>query len=534
MGFEKIKSDKNEIENLNSSLVRESLESVEPVLNPNDFAEKIELKMKNISKKLEINESEILNFNKIEINVDSYKKLLSKFDLIGKLKRIDEKIDELIFQAYEKIKAILSQEGKRELTRERIDNERNYLQRNLKEDEYGEKIYVCDKCGYEQAFRFSLCLNCGNEMNFDPEAELKKIRRGSREERNQNLNVFKEKMIEQKKGIALIQKALFEKIGENPDETSDEYFESIRELVDRFSLSHDQQLAIKKGLQSYSYSHRAIKENIEDCKVSETGKIDGPKLYEKLFNRKPIGRIEVIVRPAMIYIRVENLDDYVVSYNYGAIDNVTDDLKQVANKSCGCKLVNFKIKGLENAIALENATDGEFDTMSMLAWETLKHEEQHVFNETINQSFNPEQQKINKKMEWYTRNFGEDKHAYEKDVLEKYLEDKYDRNIGIENLIKDEISAYFIEGKSTGEILNILLKPTTIYRYGFDYKGGDKEKSKFSQKYIELVKNGISAYNQLLKQGYSREDAQGLLYVEPLSKWIKVVERLGKKNKHKK
>ena len=48
----------------------------------------------------------------------------------------------------------------------------------------------------------------------------------------------------------------------------------------------------------------------------------------------------------------------------------------------------------------------------------------------------------------------------------------------------------------------------------------------FSPEYLELVENGIVAFANLLKAGYSMEKVINLLYVEPLKKWPKEAERL--------
>lgn len=331
--------------------------------------------------------------------------------------------------------------------------------------------------------------------------ELKNIRSGTKEEQKQKLADFKEKLIEQKKGIAEIQKKLFEEVEKNPDAEIWEYLDLVKDLQEKHDLSDDQRFAIEKGLGAYSRTHQAIREKTEEYVDKETGKIDGSKLYEKLFNQKPKGRVEVILRPAVIYVRIEDLDDYAAAYNHSAVDQVTKEMKGEADSSGGCLLNN--IPGLEGAVALEKATNGRFDKMDKYSNATLQHEEQHAFNKIINRGYNAE---------------------WERDLTNKDLGE-----IGIEDQVKDEISAFFKDGRSAEDIRRILLNPETIYKYGFEYKKGekgDKEESEFSQKYVDLVEKGIQAYADLLEAGHSKEDAQALLFVEPLSKWTKTTERL--------
>lgn len=337
--------------------------------------------------------------------------------------------------------------------------------------------------------------------------ELKSIRSGTKEEQRQKLEEFKKKMIEQKKGMAEIQKKLLGEVEKNPNASVEEYLKLIQDSFDELNLSNDQRAAFKKSLESYVETHQAIDRNTRDCIDSNTGKVDGLKLYEKLFDRKPEGKVEVILRPAMIYVRIENLDDYALACTGGAADSVTDKMREKAINSGGRVLRSCKIADLKDVVALEKATDGRFS--NGVNDEVLKHEEQHVLNSIIQHGYDAELEKINKK---------------------KIVDKEYVDNVVIENRIKDEISAYFKEGRSPEYIRETLLKSDTIYEYGFNYKGGDVKKAEFSQEYVDLVENGISAYAYLLRIGYSAEDVQGLLFVEPLSKWMKVAERItGKK-----
>lgn len=394
----------------------------------------------------------------------------------------------------------------------------------------GEKTKVCPNCGAEELISSSFCGKCGTELRFNPEKELKSIRSGTKEERRQKLANFKEKLVEQKKILTEVQKRLFEEIEKNPDATAEEYLKSIEKLSEGY-LSALQKESIKNGLDSYIRRHQAIKENTRDCIDPETGKIDGPKLYEKLFNKKPIGRVEVLLRPAIIYLRIENLDDYTVSFNHGAIEQVTDKERKRSNESGGCKLGNFHIKGLENAITLEKATDGNFDKMSPYAKVTLEHEEQHSINAILRNAYDAEEVKRSKNTQKRVDRINKGAKAGELDQIITESQEDF-RNIEIEKSIKDEISAYFRDGRSSKDTRNILLSPKTIYEYGFDYKGGSREKSEFSQKYIDLVENGIIAFDDLLKSGYTAKDAQSLLFVESLSNWPKVVERLTGRKKN--
>jgi hypothetical protein len=362
---------------------------------------------------------------------------------------------------------------------------------------------------------------------FNPEEELKKIRSGTKAEQKQKLADFKRRLVEQKKGIAEIQKKIFEEVMKKPDASAEEYLKSIQDTMDRFYLSNDQQDAFKKALEAYSKTHQAIRENTKDYVNEKTGETDGAKIFEKLFKQKPIGRIEVILQPASIYFRIENLDDYVVARKHGEINEITDKDREDANETGGLKLGGFNVAGLEHAITLEKATDGEFDKPFNEV--ILIHETQHVLNEIIRKGYDAEQKKVEKRRERHKKEVSDTSTELKDDIHKKHLAGY--ENIRIEKRIKDEISAYFLAGRSPENIREVLLNPDTIYKYGFNYKGGNEEKKEFSQEYIDLVEGGIAAFSTLLKSRYSVEDVQALLFVEPLSKWTKVVERISQEDK---
>ena len=132
-------------------------------------------------------------------------------------------------------------------------------------------------------------------------------------------------------------------------------------------------------------------------------------------------------------------------------------------------------------MALEKATNGRFNKMDAYSKVTLEHEEQHAFNKIIDQGYSAELKKVEKNTKRYIKEFGEDPNSYTDDIWKKYLDTVHDRQIEIERRVKDEISAYIRDGRSAEEIRKTLLNPDTIYEYGFDYRGGNKEKKEWSE-----------------------------------------------------
>ncbi|MFH0969495.1 MAG: hypothetical protein V1804_03245 [Patescibacteria group bacterium] len=528
MDFEKIGGTAENDKEIIKPKVEANIETPDNVENIKAMAERKLYNIKNKSEELKVIESKIEGINRIELEEDIFKSLREKLGIDAELEDIYGKGKMLVGKFKEKISEILGKnkvdklidEAKKDKEAEaEIDKPKN------QEQSEEEKTRACSKCGSEWPINYSYCNECGEDLRFDPNKEIKNIRKGTKEKQRKKLSEFKEKMINQKKAIAEVQKKILKEIERNPDATVEEYQKSAGSFLVKLSL--DQQFATIWGIEAYCRTHQAIKENTEDCIDKKTGKVDGPKLYEKLFNRKPEGRIGIILRPAIIHLRTENLDDYVFAYNHGAIDQIDDEARKKTDGSGGCKLTNFHIAGLENAITLEKATNGRFDKMSPFAKSVLEHEEQHVINSLIMEAYDLEEIKRKKKQEKIDKINSQVGEIGQQIFSESHDYSGDDQIEEIEKSVKDEISAYFKDGKSPEEVREKLLKPETLYKYGFDYKGGNREKSEFSQKYIDLVENGILAYNYLLKGGYSKEDAQALLFTEPLSKWSKVVERLG-------
>jgi len=311
---------------------------------------------------------------------------------------------------------------------------------------------------------------------------------------------FRKELVENKKILSEIQAKIFKEIEINPDCSTEEYLDTIKDKLIGSGLSNEQQLAIRKGINAYVQQHEVVQDTVFEFVDKETNNVDGEKLYEKLFNQKPQGRVEAIISPVGIYLRLESLNDYTIGYYGGRNDQVSREMLNKADGSGGCKLNNFHIKGLENAIALEKATRGRFDEENAFSEVTLKHETQHVINSLMNEAYNAEFAKVEK--------------------------DGNKEDINIEKRTKDEISAFFRDGRTPKELRKIFLSSEqNPYEYRFDYADGNKEKRQLSQKYIDLVENGIVAYSDLSKGGYTNENIQAILFTEPLSKWPRVVER---------
>jgi hypothetical protein len=329
---------------------------------------------------------------------------------------------------------------------------------------------------------------------FDPEIEIGKIRQGSGEERRQNLETFKQKLIYQKKGLAQIENRLWAEIEKNPTVEAVALKDILQELGDKFALSESQREKFSVALEIYFSRRQAVQEYRERC-IGEDGEVDGGRLYKRLFGKSPSGEVGVVMKPAEIHLQVHDKADYayLVSGANLVHGGLTGSDLTLADKSRGCVAALAETTGLKNAVLVENFSKKSED----INFErTFRHESQHATNSLTLAVFAPE------RFEEETR-------------------------------IKNEISAYFKSGLSFEEIREKILSSDTVYDYGFDYKNEkvgwwDKLKQEvlgrktFSQEYQRLVENGIQAFDALLKAGYSTEEVQALIFKESLPNWPKV------------
>ncbi len=352
---------------------------------------------------------------------------------------------------------------------------------------------------------------------FDPHEELSKIRIGSKDENKKNLEIFKKKLIFQKKGIIEIQGLLYQEIGNNNEITAEQLKLNIADFKEKYALSDNQRLIFDSAIDTMIQRHEGIVENTQDC-IREDGSVDGEKLFAKIFKKQPLGKVVVDILPCTIYLKTYNLQDYTYVHSSAyAINglNINDSDVQNANRSGGVRLGDSQYPGLESVVTLQNAT-----TMykRLFSNKILIHEDQHNFNNIINHALDAGETDI-------TLNDKED-------IIEFKRRKANERDILIEVRAADEICAYLKDGSNMQRIHDFLLGGATIYEYGEDYKQEEKKfGQQFSQEYIDIVDGGIVAIFDLLKNGYSREAAIAALFPETLTNWGKVTSRLLNKKK---
>jgi hypothetical protein len=304
---------------------------------------------------------------------------------------------------------------------------------------------------------------------FDPYKELKKIRLLGKnlpledkiEIQKIALEEYKEKLIEQRKGISKIILKVISYIKDQKNLTINKEFlnKILEEDKEKYLLTKWQIDTFKKIFNKCYELNKTIQKLFQE-------KQNDKDLFFTLFNFYPTGEIKILNEKVYIYIIVKNLDDFknIIKneINNNLIDEKIQNLKAlVLNKSIKInELKNFVVVEYENEI--KNKIFAQVCSYIKKIKEDILninvfriHEEQHIISNLIYQPFKKQeitlqiQNSINYDQEKILRNF-----------LESILKI-------FKHKIQDEILAYYKEGLKLKEIYKILTEEKGIYDYHF-------------------------------------------------------------------
>jgi len=430
---------------------------------------------------------EIDRVNKgIELSAENIVKVEKELDVFDRLKDLEEKIYLLIKQTKERITALIAPEKE------------------------SEPVITPGEI-------------------FDPEAALKRVRKFPKKEQSQELKEFKEKLAYQKEGLARIQEQLIIAIRKNPDASTGQLYEIVRDFGPRYGLTEAQKETAKSMLQTYVEKHKRVREIRGQCP-------DDDDLWFALFGNIPRGRIEVIEGPMTLYFRCHDIVDYGLIYSQSFLQNrqITQEDERVANMSGGVSVGTSLAKGLDGTIIAENAEGRPFEGY---AKGTFLHEEQHAMKKL----FREELTKNNALQELKASKTDEEREAAMRHYFQWLRHNE-------EGRAKDEIFAFLKDGfhspQDTLKYLTESKEEGGLYDYFANEeegliqflvpKLGEKHKpliqktvqQVFVTEYRKFLEDGIGAFTALREEGYSQEQTIALLIKEPLTKWEKVVRRL--------
>jgi hypothetical protein len=368
---------------------------------------------------------------------------------------------------------------------------------------------------------------------FVPEKEVREILKFKGEERKEKLAIFKEKLNFQKAGLAKAQKEIIEKIQENPDSSYKELFEEVCRLGEEYGMNEEQKKIASSAIEQYEEKHRVIEEMRESYP-------DANDLYKELFGKKPKGEVEVLVGPAVLYIKCHNLEDYEHLYFVGEKyfnprKKFDAEFKKWADETKGIQLSGVEkfpdlwIAG-ENVTKVSEQKNPEHESESVFV-----HEEQHSLFSLFGEQF-------------------ERNKAFENHLMEKFRESKNqeEKTTALKNHFrftrkeaemdaKDEILAYYKDGTDFSEIAQKLyeeydfLKEKRENKFLPQWMTKNEEDKTLSEKiarqvynteYYELLEDSVIAIKKMETAGYEKEEIIALLTHEPLAKWGKVAGRV--------
>ena len=372
---------------------------------------------------------------------------------------------------------------------------------------------------------------------FDPEKELAAFSKvpptgGSEEEKKERrrinrerLDGFKDKLAVQKEWLADLRVHLITAVRDS--------------FAKEYGFNEFQRQEAYRAIQEYEKKHRAVLN--AKTRFEENGK----DLFKPLFKEQAEGEIEVVsYGPITVFLRCYNLRDYawVLSGLYAEPHktkaDVTDEMIEQAKQSGGLRAIDSHWGDLSGCVLVEKATpDDSPEHMRKI----FAHEEEHALEHLF--PLAKEQASLSKR-EFENAPTQEAK----KKLLEKFL---LAVRRDSDHRVKDEIFAYFTDGKKPDAIKQLLtlkeregglydyfskarenLAPSLVREFGSEHKDLIEETAnetfdltKDTGAYYLYISERIDAFQKLLNRGYSAEQAKGLLEYELMWKWEKVVKR---------
>lgn len=385
-----------------------------------------------------------------------------------------------------------------------------------------------------------------NPKVFDPEKEVKNILTVSdRQERKRKLEAFKEALVFQKEGVVKIQEEIESLVGKNPSISAGELKEFFNRRADEFSLSELQREIGLSAIEESLKRHSAIREAREH--------FDDSQLFENLFSRKPLGKIEVIEDFMTLTFVCHDLRDYAwIRSPYYKLSGISEGLTEGlyldeediknAGETNGAYLETSIIPSLSGRLIAINASGKELKSSKAFKG-TLEHEKQHAKKALFPDV--PESHSLDVMDLANSQSEGEGKRIIRKMWL-PILENA-------EFKAKDELLAYFqyhifseptVAEKDIRQTLLDIIKEYNFMKIGEIFKKIIKSSEsvgpsdspfvralkgtseEFQAKLEKDVLGGVSAFIKLRRDGMSISQATTLLTHEPLEKWPKTAMRV--------
>ncbi len=300
-------------------------------------------------------------------------------------------------------------------------------------------------------------LDMPERIDFDPSEELEKIRKAvaesPKEEQSQQrvllMASFKKRLKILRENMAQAQLELEHFIRENPQVDKKELLLTVQEIAHRNKVS-DQVGSLDNAVDLYLQAHSNIVDTVKSYKVRYYDNWQN-KLFEDLFGYPPRGQIAIETMPINIYIKIGNIEDYVIAFG-GSED--------IARNSGGASLQSEfpKVKTLSAKVLIENTS---FTNPTYSEGKIKPHEEEHLIHKNIY----PRSAFVQGEQNWL-RDVGSNREI-ELPLFNQAMH-KSITNIFLASWLyaaKTEILAYMKNGRSISFIKQTLADPHGLYNF---------------------------------------------------------------------
>ena len=360
---------------------------------------------------------------------------------------------------------------------------------------------------------------------------------------------WQERIVRRQEEAAKFQQEMLAFVGDNADAGEPELLRQFLEFARREDLAtEDVQLGVG-GLHKFAARRAAARAYRERFP-------DPAELYERIFRRQPVGRVEVIAGLHTLYFRCHNLKDFAwfrsVNFSRPQRELRDENVREAAHAGASFR-TDGPVPELNGVLMAENAGGRPRNIESLIS---QAHEMQHALYDLFRErkigeswwrglSKRETDQIRQAEYKLETSENGEDKKAAARKILRRLRVDAEDR-------AGDEIIAYLKNGAAGGRVFDLLTRSgqnggNGLYDYFSEYTHQDDlsglmeylraaglteaevqsaASEVFTVEYHSLIRKGIDVFTELKQAGYTPAEIAAMLEKIPLGKWEKFARHL--------
>lgn len=376
----------------------------------------------------------------------------------------------------------------------------------------------------------------------DTRKELKKILSLTPSaEKDEALLIFKNQLAEQYVGLGNLKQEMVNIFNDQSNSVEEKITTSknmLNQYQKSYKLSPELMNKIEGSLNDLIKKHVAVNEFYND----HDG--DAHHMYQALYNKEPDGNVSIHKGLCSLSFVCENIQDYARIHANDFNNMYLDDHKIKRSDMSGGVFTHGAPAGYpqlqETIIGINNKRKHSGASYDYFMGYTIKHEEQHAINQTLlsmfnyynNESFSlylaweDDPKKAQAKINQYCNNLVSKATEYAKDEIIAYMNEGALDQQYISNLLTktDEDGGLYDYMSLNTTLENIEYE---IYNYdGFDNPEEIYNIAKFilTQKYKDIIEEGVAVYNYLKDKISSQDSIAALLITHKLRDWHKIVK----------